>query len=443
MTGSILIKGGLVVTPIAPGSGSANCQASFKRLDVRIRDGVIKELAEHLERQTEDTLVQAQDLYVSPGFIDIHTHLRDLNESAKETIETGTRAAAAGGYTTIVAMANTDPVTDSPRILALTLDKIKSSSKIRVLPLASVTLGLKGEQLTEMAQLAEMGAVGFSDDDRAINNLAILSRALRFAKLLNKTIISHSVDQDLSQGGCLNESHVSTRLGLEGIPSVSETANVAREIEVARATGGRLHFAHITTEGAAQLIKRAKASGLKITAEVAPHHICLSDNDILDFDTRFKINPPLRSKSDQDALVNALQEGVFDAIASDHSPHTRHEKSQPFAHAPFGIIGLETAFSLVYERLVNRKLLSINELIYLLTAGPAKVLGITEPDIAAGARADVTVIDPKHNWTYQSVKGFSRSQNSPFDGTMLSGKTIVTIAEGNIVFQEQSRLTAK
>ncbi len=443
MTGSILLKGGLVIRPVPPGSGSKNGSSALKRLDVRMNNGVISELAEDLERHSEDTVLSVRDLYISPGFIDTHTHLRDLNESAKETIETGTRAAAAGGYTTIVAMANTDPPTDSPRILALTLDKIRTSAQVRVLPLAAVTLGLKGEQLTEMAQLAEMGAVAFSDDHTSINNLALLSRALRFAKLLDKTIISHSEDKDLSQGGCLNESHVSTRLGLEGIPSVAETASVAREIEVVRATGGRLHFAHVSTEGAVALIKRAKADGLKITAAVTPHHICLSDDDILDFDTRFKTSPPLRSKSDQEALIAAVKEGIFDAIACDHSPHSRHEKAQSFAHAPFGIVGLETSFALVHERLVKQKLISINELIYLLTKGPAKVLGLTEPEIVLGARADVTVIDPNHTWTYQSVKGFSRSHNSPFDGTMLSGKAMATIADGKIVFQEQSRLTAK
>jgi dihydroorotase len=430
--GNILIRRGSIVVPIAPGSKGKN---ELRRADIRIADGIIKEIAEELPEEKGETVIEANDCWISPGLIDIHTHLRDLNQTGKETIETGTRAAAAGGYTTVVSMANTDPPTDTPKIFSIIKDKIEASACIRVLPLAAVTIGLKGEQLTEMAQLADMGAIAFSDDGMPLHNLAVMARGLQFAKMLNKTIISHPEDHALSRKGCMHDSHVATRLGLEGIPSVSESASVAREIEVVRAVGGKLHFAHVSTTEAVQLIKRAKEDGLSVTAEVSPHHITLADEDIRDFDTRFKMNPPLRTKQDQNRLVEALKEGIFDAIATDHAPHTRQEKAQAFANAPFGIIGLETAFSVVYERLVKEEHLSINELIYLLTTGPASVIGLPDPALHVGSRADIAVIDPHREWTYQTAKGFSKSSNSPYDGVMLSAKVIATIAAGKIVYQ--------
>ncbi|MBX3152164.1 dihydroorotase [Candidatus Obscuribacterales bacterium] len=433
-TGKILLRRGLIVPPHQPGKGT---KKEFHRADVRIADGVIKEISEELAEASDETVIEANDLWITPGLIDIHTHLRDLNQAGKETIESGTRAAAAGGFTTVVSMANTDPPTDTPRIFSIIKDKIEETACIRVLPLAAVTLGLKGEQLTEMAQLAELGAIAFSDDGMPLHNLAVMARGLQFAKLLNKTIISHPEDHALSKKGCMHDSQYATKLGLEGIPSVSESACVAREIEVVRAVGGRLHFAHVSTCEAIQLIKRAKEDGLSVTAEVSPHHITLADEDIRDFDTRFKMNPPLRSKRDQNQLVEALKEGIFDAIATDHAPHTKQEKAQAFASAPFGIIGLETAFSVVYQRLVKEEHLTINELIYLLTSGPASVIGLPDPALVAGSRADIAVIDPKRDWTYQTTKGFSKSSNSPYDGVMLSAKVVATIANGKIVYQDR------
>lgn len=430
----IFLRRGLIVPPHAPGKGS---KKEFHRADVRIADGVIKEISEELTAASDETVIEANDMFITPGLIDIHTHLRDLNQAGKETIETGTKAAAAGGFTTVVSMANTDPPTDTPKIFSIVKDKIEASACIRVLPLAAVTLGLKGEQLTEMAQLAEMGAVAFSDDGMPLHNLAVMARGLQYAKMLNKTIISHPEDHALSKKGCMHDSQFATKLGLEGIPSVSESACIAREIEVVRAVGGRLHFAHVSTTEAVQLIKRAKEDGLSITAEVSPHHITLADEDIRDFDTRFKMNPPLRSKHDQNRLVEALREGIFDAIATDHAPHTKQEKSQAFANAPFGIIGLETAFSVVYERLVKEGHLTINELIYLLTTGPAAVIGLPDPALTVGSRADIAVIDPHRGWTYQTSKGFSKSTNSPYDGVALSAKVVATIANGKIVHQDR------
>ena len=430
----ILLRRGLLVTPHQPGKVK---KEDLHRADLRIAGGVIEEVSEELIATGDETIIEAHDMLITPGLIDIHTHLRDLNQAGKETIETGTKAAAAGGFTTVISMANTDPPTDTPRIFSIIKDKIEASACIRVLPLAAVTLGLKGEQLTEMSQLADMGAVAFSDDGMPLHNLAVMARGLQYAKMLNKTIISHPEDHALSRKGCMHDSHFATRMGLEGIPSVSESACIAREIEVVRAVGGRLHFAHVSTSEAVQLIKRAKEDGLSVTAEVSPHHITLADEDIRDFDTRFKMNPPLRSKNDQNTLVQALKDGIFDAIATDHAPHTKQEKSQAFANAPFGIIGLETAFSVVYERLVREKHLTINELIYLLTSGPASVIGLPDPALAVGSRADVAIINPHKDWTYQTAKGFSKSTNSPYDGVTLSAKVIATIANGKIVYQDR------
>lgn len=441
MSSKLLIRRGLLVHPNKPGDG--NNKDAYKRADVRIADGVIKEISEELANEPGETIVDANDHWILPGLIDIHTHLRDLNQAAKETILTGTRAAAAGGYTTVVAMANTEPTTDSPRILGTILETIARHAQVRVLPTCAVTLGLKGEQLTEMAELADMGAVAFSDDGMPLTNLSLLARALQFAKLLDKTIISHPEDRALSGGGCVHDSVVATRMGLEGIPSASEAACVAREIEVVRSTGGRLHFAHISTAAAVELIKRGKADGLPITAEVSPHHISLCDEDIEDFDTHYKMNPPLRSKKDQFKLVEALCEGVFDAIATDHAPHTQQEKAQAFATAPFGIIGLETAFSICYDRLVKQGRLSLNQLTYLLTRGPASVIGLSDPSLKPGARADLTIINPNSQWVYRAKNGFSKSSNSPYDGHNLTARVMKTIANGKIVFQDQSELVTK
>ncbi len=441
MSSKLLLRRGLLVHPSAPSQGSG--KDAFKRADIRICDGVITEINEELANDAGETVIDANDHWILPGLIDIHTHLRDLNQAAKETIETGTKAAAAGGYTTVVAMANTDPTTDCPRILSIIQEKIADYAKVRVLPVAAVTLGLQGEQLTEMVELSNMGAIAFSDDGMPLTNLSLMARALEFAKLLNKTIISHPEDRALSRGGCLHDSIVATRMGLEGIPSASEAACVAREIEVVRSTGGRLHFAHVSTMAAVTLIKRAKADGLPITAEVSPHHISLCDEDIPDFDTHYKMNPPLRSKQDQFTLLEALSEGVFDAIATDHAPHTRQEKAQSFAAAPFGIIGLETAFSVCYDRLVKQGRLSINQLAYLLTTGPAQVIGLDDPGLKVGARADIAIINPKCDWLYQAQSGFSKSANSPYDGQTLSARVTTTISHGKIVFQDQSELVTR
>jgi dihydroorotase len=433
MTGQqILLQGGLVVDP-ATGSESVR--------DVRIADGTIKEIAEHLTGNKEDLVIDAHSLVVAPGLIDMHTHLRDFGQSDKEDISTATAAAAFGGYTTVLAMANTDPVIDNTAILSLLLRRIEQRAAIEVLPACCVTKGMAGVELTNMVDLADLGAAAFSDDGMPIMNLAVLRRALEHASLTGKTIISHAEDKDLSAGGAMTEGYTATCLGIPAVSSAAESAAVAREIEVARVTGGRLHFAHISCAASVDLIAFAKNSGIAITADVTPHHLALSSEEITGYDTSYKMNPPLREENDQKALATALLDGTIDAIATDHAPHTCLEKSQPFDQAPFGILGLETALPVTMQILVKGKKMSWPSFIALLTTRPAKILGLKEPAIKAGNRANICVIDPEHKWVYEQP--LSKSSNSPFKGRPLIGKNVLTIANGVIVYQDVALISTR
>jgi dihydroorotase len=425
---SLLIKNGLLVD-----------DKQKHRLDVRITSGVIAELSENLEAGKDEELVDAKGLWLTPGFIDLHTHLRDLGQSNKEDIFTGTRAAACGGYTTVVAMANTDPPTDNVLVMSRIKQLIAERACIEVLPVACVTKGMAGNELTEMVELASMGVAAFSDDGLPVSNLAVLRRALEYAELAERFIISHAEDRDLAAGGCINESPAATRLGLPSITPAAESACIAREIEVVRQTGGRLHFAHVSTAASVNLIRSAKADGLRVTADVTPHHLVLSDEDIKDFDTSYKMNPPLRSKSDQAECVRGLKDGTLDAIATDHAPHSRSDKAKTFDDAPFGVIGLETAFALVYERLVSTGELNEHQLIALLTSHPAKILA-RKFAFEKGAAADFALLQPNLSWTYRTKEGFSKSINSPFNERKMTGKNLLTIYQGNSVYRDQQNL---
>jgi len=425
---ALLIKNGLLVD-----------DAKKHRLDVRIESGKISELAEHLDGSEHEEVVDAAGLWLTHGFIDLHTHLRDLGQSNKEDIFTGTRSAACGGYTTVVAMANTDPPTDNVLVMSRIKQLISERACIEVLPVACVTKGMAGIELTEMVELASMGVVAFSDDGLPVTNLAVLRRALEYAELAERFIISHAEDRDLAAGGCINESPAATRLGLPSITPAAESACIAREIEVVRQTGGRLHFAHVSTAASVNLVREAKADKLRVTADVTPHHLVLSDEDIKDFDTSYKMNPPLRSKADQAECVRGLKDGTLDAIATDHAPHSRSDKAKTFDDAPFGVIGLETAFSLVYERLVLSGEINEHQLIALLTSHPADILN-RKCKFEKGEAANFALLQPKLSWTYRTKDGFSKSINSPFNERLMTGKNLITLYQGNIAYRDEQNL---
>jgi dihydroorotase len=410
-------------------------------VDIRIANGIISKIGKNLSAEPGETCFDLKDHLVLPGFIDLHTHLRDFEQSELEDIGSGTKAAAAGGFTTVVAMANTSPPIDNAIILRHVFQRAKNSACIQVLPVAAVTKGLAGKELTNMVELAEQGAAAFSDDGQPITNMAVLRRALEYGRLADRLIISHPEDKDLSAGGSMNESAQATRLGLAGIPVAAEAASIAKEIEVVRQTGGRLHFAHLSSAAAVCLLRRAKQDGLRVTADVTPHHLVLTDEDIQDYDARYKMNPPLRSIKDQEALIAGLIDGTIDAIATDHAPHSASSKNKTFDHCAFGVIGLETAFPLAYERLVKAKKLSIERLVDLFTKGPAGVLKILPQRISPGQPANLAVVAIAENWTYDVNQSLSKSRNSPFNGKRLTSRNVMTFFNGQLVFKCDRQLS--
>lgn len=431
MIDSLLIQSGHVIDP-ATGIDAVK--------DVRISGGAIAAIADRLDAQQNEQVFDANGLWVCPGLIDIHTHLRDLGQKDKEDIDSGTRAAAAGGFTTVVAMANTDPPVDNGATLAVLLQKIQQYAHVQVLPVASVTRGLQGAELTNMAELSDLGAIAFSDDGMTISNLAVLRRALEYARLTGRVIISHAEDRDLSAGGCIHEGREATSLGVQGIPAASETAAIARELEVVRATGAPYHFTHLSCAQSVKLIRRAKEDGLPVTADVTPHHLTLTVEQIPGYDNNYKMKPPLRTSEDVHALVEGLRDGTIDAIATDHAPHTRLEKETVMEEAAVGIIGLETAFSLCYERLVHNDTMDPGKFISLFTTKPAAVLNLPVPALEKNAPANLVVIDPHCKWIYDPRAGMSRSHNSPYAGKQMVGKPLVTVYGGTVVYRDDRNI---
>lgn len=433
MNPSLLIKNGLIIDP------SENRKS---KADILIKDGDVVVIAPQLEPEDGQTVLDASGLWITPGFIDIHTHLREIGQADREDISTGSMAAAAGGYTCVVTMANTEPPIDNAAILSVLLARIENKAHIEVLPIACVTKGMEGNELVNMVELSEMGVAAFSDDGMPVTNLSVLRRALEYAKVANKVIISHPEDKDLSAGGAIHEGLTATKLGLPGIPGASEAAAIAREIEVVRQTEGRLHFGHVSLAASVDLIRSAKAAGLPVTADATPHHVCLTVDDIIGFDTSYKMNPPLRTEADRTALIAGLKDGTIDAIATDHAPHTALDKQKPFDQAPFGIIGLETAFPLALNRLTKAGISNLS-LISLFTTKPAAALDLPQPGVRAGQPATIVLIDPEHSWIYDASKGFSKSRNSPFDGQRLTGKVLLTICNGEIAYKDEDLIQAR
>jgi dihydroorotase len=378
-------------------------------------------------------IIEADGLLVVPGLVDIHTHLREPGYEYKETVLTGSRAAAAGGFTTILCMANTDPVNDNQSVTRYILRKAEET-RITVLPIGAVTRGLKGVELTEMADLKEAGCVAVSDDGMPVVNSGLMRRALEYSNIFGLPVITHAEEPALVIDGVMNEGGVSTRLGLPGIPNAAEDSMVARDIMLAELTGGRLHIAHVSTRGAVELVRAAKARGVNVTAEAAPHHLTLTDKAVDGYDTNAKMSPPLRAEADVKALMEGVMDGTIDCIATDHAPHAVIEKDVEFSKASNGIIGLETAFSLVYG-LVQEGALGLTEAVRAMTVNPAKAMNLDKGSLRVGASADMTLIDTNAEWTVESAKLLSRSKNTPYAGKKLKGRVFKTLVAGETIYE--------
>jgi dihydroorotase len=420
----LIIRNGRVVDPLTGADGTA---------DVLVEDGRIVAVGPRLEAG-EASAFDASGLVVAPGFIDLHVHLREPGQEHKETIESGTRAAARGGFTTVCAMPNTSPVNDRPEITALIRERAERVGRARVLPIAAVSVGLAGWELTDMAALAAAGAAAFSDDGRCVQNSGLMRQALETAGGLGRPIVDHCEDPGLTGGAVMNEGPVSRRLGLAGWPAAAEDIMIARDIILAEALGAAVHIAHLSTAGGVRLVREAKARGVRVTAEAAPHHLLLTDEALGGQDSRYKMNPPLRSAADVEALIAGLVDGTVDALATDHAPHAAAEKAAGLLRSPFGIVGLETAVSLLLDRLVRPGILSLARFIGLWTAGPARIFGL--PDlgrIAPGAAADLTLLDLGKELVVDSAAFLSKGRNTPFDGWALQGAPVGTVFGGRLI----------
>ncbi|OGI08265.1 MAG: hypothetical protein A3I68_04320 [Candidatus Melainabacteria bacterium RIFCSPLOWO2_02_FULL_35_15] len=407
-------------------------------LDILVQNGKITDLKKEINLNGSTEIINAKGLWVLPGLIDIHCHLRDPGQPEKETIESGTKSAAKGGFTSICPMANTKPPIDTAALVEYVNKTNQKHGAVNIFQIAAVSKGLMQEELTPFEELKAAGAVGFSDDGKPIENLSLLRHALEYVQMFDMNIISHAEDSKLCCGGAVHEGHYSLKLGIPGIPSASETVCVAREIELVRQTKGKIHFAHVSTKEAVKLIQRAQNEGLRVTAEVTPHHLVLTDEDIQDFSTNKKMNPPLRSQEDRDALIKGVLDGTIGVFATDHAPHTFEEKSRSIVEAPFGIIGFETALPIYLEVFYHSERLSPLDFVKKLTVSPASVLNIPRGSISLGDIADISVIDPDVNWTYDVNDTFSKSRNSPFHTRKLKGKAIYTIVNGEVVFKDKN-----
>jgi dihydroorotase len=425
----LLIRGGRVIDPK---------QRLDARVDVLIENGRIVQIGDGLKAKGAEIL-EAKGLVVCPGFIDIHTHLREPGREDKETIETGARAAAAGGFTAVCAMPNTIPVNDNASTTRFIVETAKRDAVVRVYPIGAITRGSKGEELSEYGDLKAAGCIAVSDDGRPVQNARVMRRALEYARTFGLPVIDHCEDLDLSKGGAMNEGAVSVALGIPSAPHVSETIMVERDVLLAEYTGSHVHIAHISTAGAVDAVRRGKARGVRVTAEATPHHLVLTDEAVRehDYDPVTKMNPPLRSEEDRQAVIAGLLDGTIDAIATDHAPHTSEEKVCEFDCAAFGIVGLETAFALCHDRLVKAGVLDLTRLVQLLTLGPARALGLPGGTLERGQPADVTLIDPSEARTVGAESFRGKSRNSPFVSMTLVGWPVTTIVDGAVVFSSR------
>jgi dihydroorotase len=417
---NLVIRGGRVIDPASGRDEIA---------DVAIVDGHFSSTGADGSEEFDAT-----GLIVAPGFIDMHVHLREPGFEHAETIESGARAAAAGGFTTICCMPNTIPVNDNATVTSYIVERARNRAIVNVRPIGAITKGSEGVELSTYGSMKEAGIVAISDDGRPVMNARVMRRAMETARSLDLTVINHCEDLHLSAGGDMHEGVHSTRLGLRGIPSASEDVMVARDILLAEMTGARYHVAHLSARHSVAMVAFAKSKGLPVTAETTPHHFVLTDAELDTYDSNFKMKPPLRSRADVEAIIEGITSGAIDAIATDHAPHAGSEKMQEFESCPFGIIGLETAIGLTFKTLVNPGYISLTKMIELFTTGPAHVLRLNRGTLAEGAPGDVTVIDPAREWTYDVNKSQSKSRNSPFHGSKFKGCVVATIVGGKAVY---------
>ncbi len=428
---NLLIKGGRVIDP-------ANNVDEVK--DIFVRDGKISAVSKKIEKRSVK-VVNAAGKLVLPGLVDMHVHLREPGREDEETVETGTRAAARGGFTSIACMPNTDPPVDNAEVVKFIMSKAELEGCIHVYPIGSISRGLKGEELSDIAELVESGVVGITDDGEPVTNSDLMRRALEYAGMFGLLVISHCEDKFLSSGGVMNEGCVSTVLGLPGIPAAAEETMVARDIILAGMTGSRLHIAHLSTCGSVDLVRKAKEKGINVTAETAPHYFILTDEEVRSFDTSARVNPPLRTARDLEAVREGLKDGTIDAIATDHAPHTVVEKEQEFSIAPPGIVGLETAFSLVVTGLVDKGILTFKEVVSKMAVNPARILGLEKGTLTKGADADVTIVSPDKEYVVDDGDFVSKGKNSPFIGRKVKGVIETVIVNGKPVFENGSLKT--
>ncbi|MCF6097782.1 dihydroorotase [Thermovorax subterraneus] len=423
----VLLKGARVLDPSRGLDGI---------MDVLIEGERIAMIGENLKDE-DAKVIDLSGLLLVPGLVDMHVHLRDPGLEYKEDIESGAKSAAAGGFTAVACMPNTVPPVDNAAMVSYITSKAERAGLSRVLPIGCISKGREGRELAEIGEMASAGAVAFSDDGNCVSDASLMRRALMYAGDFGRVVIEHCEDPTLSAGGVMNEGFLSTLLGLPGIPRSAEEVMVARDVILAKETKVPVHIAHVSTRGSVEIIRRAKAEGIPVTCEVTPHHLVLTEDAVMGYNTNAKVNPPLRTEEDIQALIEGLKDGTIDAIASDHAPHSMDEKDVEFDKAAFGISGLETSLGLILTFLVGPGKLSLKEMVEKMSTNPARILKIEGGTLREGSLADITVIDLKKKWTVESAKFFSKGKNTPFEGWELKGKAVMTIVRGKIVYAEK------
>lgn len=425
---SLLLRGGRVVDP---------SQDLDRRADVLIEAGKVAGVG-NIPATKNGEIIEVDGCVLTPGFVDMHVHLREPGREDKETILTGSRAAAAGGFTSIVCMPNTTPVNDNAAITRFILERAADAGLVNIFPTGAITVGSQGEQLAEIGEMHAAGIVGVTDDGRPVQDNQVMRRAFEYARIFDIPVMDHCEDLFLAAGGCMNEGVASTRLGLRGMSRAAEELHVVRDIILSRITGARVHILHLSTRESLDQVRVAKSQGIQVTCEVLPHHFTLTDGDIQDFDTDFKMMPPLRERADIEAMLEGLADGTIDCLATDHAPHTRLDKEAPFEEAASGVVGMETAVPLCWEHLIRPGVVSVSRLVELFSLNPSRILKLGKGTLAEGADADVTVVDPERRQIVDPSSFKSKGRNCPFRGWELHGAPVLTVVGGRVVHRQES-----